>query len=192
MIDRKSLIWVVTFIITAIALPHLIRQGAPDITLPSLEIRSDALLTGLVYKRFKDNIAVLELIADQATLIKKEGVLDTKNPRLFLYRLNLKTASGGRKRNPSTKPVRVKARRGRLDIDSMETIFFDDVVLKTPDQGTLYTDVLAYSPKTHTLKSDVPVIIKRGGLEIQGSSLLYDTLTGRLLIKGSTTNINGS
>ena len=76
-------------------------------------------------------------------------------------------------------------------METMKAVFSGEVVLETPDHGVLYTEVLEYIPKTHTLKTDVPVIIKRGGLEVKGSSLIYDTLTGRLVVKDSSTDIEG-
>ncbi len=171
----------------ALALPQIFRHEGPRLSLPKLKVRSDARITELFYKKIKADKPVLELWADEATFFKKDQRLEALSPRLLLFSskgLSQAKAKGGRKGS-----VRVRALRGTLYLKTMRTIFRKNVQLKTPDETTLYTEELKFDPKGHLLRSDVPVIIKKGGLEIAGQSLAYNIETGRLTIKGSTTNI---
>ncbi len=184
---RAFIAWFISICVMALALPQIFKHEGPRLSLPKLKVRSDARIKDLFYRKIKRDKTVMELWAKDATFFKKGQIIEARSPRLILF--SNKGLSQTGEATQKDRRVRVRALSGLLHLETMETIFRENVVLKTPDNTTLYTEELRFDPESHLLKSDLPVIIKKGGLEITGQSFAFNVETGRLTIKGSTTNI---
>ncbi|QJA06934.1 LPS export ABC transporter periplasmic protein LptC [Thermosulfurimonas marina] len=90
------------------------------------------------------------------------------------------------------KGLSVKARRGVYEEALGRLVFEREVVLATPDRGTLYTERLSYLPRRGLLKSRAPVLLKDRGLTIRGRGFEYRLEDGFLRIeKGSRVEFHG-
>ncbi len=82
--------------------------------------------------------------------------------------------------------LRLTAREGSYRFEEKLFCFRREVVLQTPDKGTLYTDLLYYRPAEKKLTGDRPLLLRDRGLVIRGVGFEYDLETGKLRIKGQS------
>ncbi|OAQ19903.1 LPS export ABC transporter periplasmic protein LptC [Thermosulfurimonas dismutans] len=77
----------------------------------------------------------------------------------------------------------IKARQGIYERQKDFFVFRKKVVLKTPEKGMLFTEVLYYFPRKHILTNQAPVVLKDRGLIIKGIGFEYQVSTGKLRVK---------
>lgn len=81
------------------------------------------------------------------------------------------------------KGLSIEARKGSYERSKQRFVFRKKVVLKTPNRGVLFTEVLYYFPQKNLLTSEAPVVLKDRGLIIKGKGFEYEVSKGKLRIK---------
>jgi len=81
------------------------------------------------------------------------------------------------------KGLSIKAHEGTYVRKKNFFLFRKNVVLKTPEKGELFTEVLYYFPRKHLLTNQAPVVLRDKGLIIKGIGFEYQISTGKLKVK---------
>lgn len=161
-LNARSLLALLIIVLAGTLTVTVIRnfQGASlDESLEALPRNIDLSLKEIRYTETSDGVRRWTLVADSAAHSVGEGVTRIENIRMVFYN------------RQGAEDVTLTARTGTFRVDSREVEALGDVTVKSPRGFALYTERLQYRESDRVIRTDDPVRMISGQMELTGKGM---------------------